>query len=244
MTIVSWLDDLHLQAKRNVWLRYFAVFNRITLAIGFVIAGTVKIMGERFASGLTVNHPMGHYLEALYHTGYYYPFIGVVQVLAALLLLLPRTATLGALLYFPIIANIWVLSLAVRFEGSLVSSSLMMLANLYLLCWDYDKLKYVLPFKNGAVFSAAPVQQIRTRQFPMRFFAGSALAIALTVLLVNSYDVTPRNSFADCQKQFKGTQRTQAGYRFCTCIHKQGMPLAESLNEYDKATDDSGSNRK
>jgi uncharacterized membrane protein YphA (DoxX/SURF4 family) len=238
MNIASWLDDLHLRVKQNSWFRYFAVFNRITLAIGFLIAGTVKIMGERFASGLTVNHPMGHYLEALYHTGYYYPFIGVVQVLAALLLLLPCTATLGALLYFPIITNIWVLSLAVRFEGSLVSSSLMMLANLYLLCWDYDKLKYVLPFKQPPLIAAAPVQQSSFKQIPVNFFAGSALVIVLVVVLVNSYDITPRNSFADCQKQFKGTQRTQAGYRFCTCIHKKGIPLAESLDEYDKAPDD------
>jgi uncharacterized membrane protein YphA (DoxX/SURF4 family) len=243
MSIASRLDDLHLQVKQNSWFRYFAVFNRITLAIGFLIAGMVKIMGERFASGLTVNHPMGHYLEALYHTGYYYPFIGVVQVLAALLLLLPRTATLGALLYFPIITNIWVLSLAVRFEGSLVSSSLMMLANLYLLCWDYDKLKYVLPFNHPAVFTPTPVQQSTFKQIPVRFFAGSALVVVLVVVLVNSYDITPRNSFADCQKQFKGTQRTQAGYRFCTCIHKQGRPLAESLDEYDKALDDNNEHK-
>jgi len=243
MSIASRLDDLHLQVKQNSWFRYFAVFNRVTLAIGFLIAGMVKIMGERFASGLTVNHPMGHYLEVLYHTGYYYPFIGVVQVLAALLLLLPRTATLGALLYFPIITNIWVLSLAVRFEGSLVSSSLMMLANLYLLCWDYDKLKYVLPFKHSALVTAAPVQQSTCKQIPVRFFAGSTLVVVLVVLLVNSYDITPRNSFADCQKQFKGTQRTQAGYRFCTCIHKQGRPLAESLDEYDKALDDNNKHK-
>ncbi len=67
----------------------------------------VKILGERFASGLSANHPMGHYLEALHLTGYYYTFIGIVQVTAALMLLIPRTATLGAFLYFPIILNIY-----------------------------------------------------------------------------------------------------------------------------------------
>jgi len=241
MSIAFWLDDRHSQVKQNSWLRYFAIFNRVTLAVGFLIAGTVKIMGERFASGLSVNHPMGHYLEALYHTGYYYPFIGVVQVLAALLLLLPRTATLGALLYFPIITNIWVLSLAVRFEGSLVSSSLMLLANLYLLCWDYDKLKYVLPFEHPVVFASIPAQQRPISRIPVKFFAGSALVVGLVILLVNAYHITPRNSFMDCQKQFRGTQRIQAGYRFCTCIHKQGRPLAESLDEYEKAPNDNSS---
>ena len=90
---------------------------------------------------------MGNYLEALHRTGYYYTFIGILQVLAAVLLLIPRTATLGALIYFPIIFNIFILTYAVRFEGSWLSSPLMVLANLYLLCWDYDKLKYIFPWE-------------------------------------------------------------------------------------------------
>jgi hypothetical protein len=69
-----------------------------------------------------------------------------MQVTAAALLLLPRTATLGALLYLPIIVNICVLTWAVRFVGSWVTAPLMVLANLYLLGWDYDKLKYIFPF--------------------------------------------------------------------------------------------------
>ena len=84
---------------------------------------------------------MGAYLEALHHTGYYYTFIGVAQVAAAILLILPRTVTLGALLYFPTIINIWLLSFALRFEGSFVTSPLMVLANLYILIWNYDRLK-------------------------------------------------------------------------------------------------------
>ena len=146
MSISFTLDRLHFRVKQNRWLRYFAIFNRIVLSIGFLPAGLVKIVGERFASGLSVKHPMGHYLEALHRTGYYYTFIGVLQVIAAILLLIPRTATLGALIYFPIILNICILSFAVRFEGSLLFSPLMVLANLYLLCWDYDKLKFIFPF--------------------------------------------------------------------------------------------------
>ena len=118
MSISSKLDQLHLEITGNKWLHYFAIFLRLALAFGFITSGIVKIMGERFASGLSVNHPMGHYLEALHHTGFYYTFIGVMQVIAAILLLVPRTVALGALLYFPVILNICVLSYAVRFEGS------------------------------------------------------------------------------------------------------------------------------
>ena len=148
---ISWaFDRLHSLAKRNSWLWLFSIFCRLALAAGFIPSGIVKIMDERFASGLSVNHPMGHYLEALHLTGYYYTFIGVVQVAAAIMLLIPRTATLGAFLYFPIILNITVLTFATRFDGSLFTAPLMTLANLYVLGWNYEKWKYILPFNRLA----------------------------------------------------------------------------------------------
>jgi uncharacterized membrane protein YphA (DoxX/SURF4 family) len=146
MSISSTLDRLHSQAKRNSWLWLFSIFCRLALAAGFIPSGIVKLMDERFASGLHANHPMGHYLEALHQTGYYYTFIGVVQVAAAIMLLVPRTVTLGAFLYFPVILNITILTYATRFDGSLFTAPLMTLANLYLLGWNYEKWKYILPF--------------------------------------------------------------------------------------------------
>ena len=146
MSISKKLERLHFQVRQNKWLGYFAVFNRIGLAAGFIPSGFVKIADERFTD-LSVRHPMGNYLEALHRTGFYYTFIGLLQVTAAILLLIPRTATLGALIYFPIILNICILSMAVRFEGSWVSAPLMVLANLYLLCWDYHKLKFIFPWE-------------------------------------------------------------------------------------------------
>ena len=143
MSISSRLNHTYHEVKGNKWFHYFAIFCRIMLALGFIPSGIVKVMGERFASGLSVNHPLGHYLEALHTTGYYYTFIGISQLIIALLLLMPRTALLGALLYFPIILNILVLTYAVRFEGTRIVT-LMVLANLYLLCWDYDRIKYIL----------------------------------------------------------------------------------------------------
>ena len=114
----------------------------------------VKILGERFASGLHANHPMGHYLEALHLTGYYYTFIGIAQIAAAIFLLIPRTVTLGAFIYFPIILNICILTYSTRFDGSIFTAPLMTLANLYLLGWNYEKWKYILPFnrlKNNVI---------------------------------------------------------------------------------------------
>jgi hypothetical protein len=165
MSIASTLDRLHSQAKENSWLWLFSIFCRLALALGFIPAAIVKLIDERFASGLHANHPMGHYLEALHQTGYYYTFIGVVQLAAAIFLLIPRTATLGAFLYFPIILNICILTFATRFDGSLFTAPLMTLANLYILGWNYEKWKYILPFNrpaNDVTKQKIPESDVRT----------------------------------------------------------------------------------
>ena len=137
MSISSTLDRLHARTVQNRWLWLFSIFCRLALAAGFIPAAFVKLVDERFASGLHANHPMGHYLEALHQTGFYYWFIGVAQLAAAVFLLIPRTVTLGAFLYFPVILNITVLTYATRFDGSLFTAPLMTLANLYLIVWNY-----------------------------------------------------------------------------------------------------------
>lgn len=193
----------------------------------------VKIVGERFASGLAEIHPMGAYLEALHHTGYYYTFIGIAQVIAAIFLLIPRTVLLGALLYFPIIVNIWVLSFAVRFEGSLVTSPLMVCANLYLLVWNYDRLKFILPLKNLTYVKFQKPKKYETK-FPFLFFTGVITTIIITIAFAQfGHEVMPRNSLSDCKKQFKNSNNEIAGIAFCECIHKNGTPLKECLTEFE-----------
>jgi glucan phosphoethanolaminetransferase (alkaline phosphatase superfamily) len=145
MSISTILDEIHLKVIRNIWLQRFTVFNRLMLAAAFTPSGLTKALGNRFTS-LPVSNPVGYFFDALYQTGFYYNFIGIAQLLAALLLLFPRTATLGALVAFPIILNICLLTISVGFRGTWVITSLMLLANIYLLCWDYDKLKPLLTF--------------------------------------------------------------------------------------------------
>ena len=240
MSISSKLDQLHLEAKGNKWFHYFAIFLRLALAFGFITSGMVKIMGERFASGLSVNHPMGQYLEALHHTGFYYTFIGVLQVIAAILLLIPRTVILGALFYFPVILNICVLSYAVRFEGSILTSPLMVLGCLFLIFWNYEKIKYILPFNHTIIPNAIPKQKNLNKKFPTKFFLGVIATVMAIILFIRfGFDIMPRNSLKDCNSEFVGTNRTKAGARFCDCIHKQGQPLNSCLKEYYKAPDDS-----
>jgi uncharacterized membrane protein YphA (DoxX/SURF4 family) len=231
MNIYLTLDALHLKARQNKWMSYFTVFNRVALAAGFLPAGYVKIIGERFTD-LHNNQPMGNYLEALHHTGYYYPFIGILQVLAAALILIPRTALLGVLIYFPIILNICILSLAVRFEGSLLTSPLMVVSCIYLLCWDYHRIKMIFFGSSGPI--AKP--KIIDNKFPIRFFSGVFLFMVLFVFTITHvYDIMPRNTLADCQTQCDDVKNPGACQIFCECIHIKGQPLDKALNDYHKA---------
>ena len=214
----------------------FSVFCRLLLAFAFIAAGLVKIVGERFASGLSELHPMGAYLEALHNTGYYYTFIGIAQVFAAILLLIPRTVTLGALLYFPIIVNIWLLSYAVRFDGSIITSPLMVFANLYILVWNYDRLRYILPFKQFSNLEIAQKPKKYSLKFPFLFFSSVFAIVVLTVLFARfGHSVMPRNSVKDCKQQFINTDNETSGFAFCECIHTQGQSLNDCLKEFDAA---------
>ena len=145
--LMNRIEEIYYEAKSDKWLKGFAIFCRIALAMSFIPAGYVKIIGERFASGLPSNNPLGHYFDALHLTGYYYTFIGITQIVIAILLLIPRTSFLGALMYFPVIVNICVLTYATRFNGTRIVT-MMVLASLFLLIWNYDRLKYILPFSS------------------------------------------------------------------------------------------------
>lgn len=122
---------------------FFTWITRIALAIGFIPSGLTKLLGNKFTL-LTVDNPVGLFFEALYRTGYYWNFLGLMQLLAALLLLIPRTTLLGAILYFPIILNIFIIVVSMGFKGTPYITGLMLFTNLYLLFWDYDKLSKIV----------------------------------------------------------------------------------------------------
>ena len=232
-------EQYYNEAKRNKWYGYFAFFCRFTLAVAWIISGIVKIKGERFAAGLSHNHPLGQYFDALLNTGYYYTFIGVGQVIVAILLLIPRTALIGAICSFPIILNICVLTYAVRFEGTRMAT-FMLLANLFLLCWDYNRLKSILPFKQLEVEANSTDVKPKSNKFPYLFFGGVIATLATVVCLNNAmYDIRPGSEPAECWNSCPGNSNPKACEEFCDCIHNKGNPLGKCLEDYEKAKNDS-----
>jgi uncharacterized membrane protein YphA (DoxX/SURF4 family) len=270
MSISSTFDRLHFKTKQNRWLWLFSIFCRLALALGFIPAAIVKLIDERFASGLSVNHPMGHYLEALHLTGYYYTFIGVAQLLAAIMLLIPRTATLGAFIYFPVILNITILTFATRFDGSLFTAPLMTLANLYILGWNYEKWKYILPFNDiakqkslesdvqtqetvmqGGVFARYKprslyarfrvfLKQLFSDKFPTLFFAGVFAAVVFFMIIVPQLYSVRPRNTLPQCLNQFKDGKIKAGENFCNCIHTNGEPLNKCLVEFNKTSEEIG----
>jgi len=230
------IEEIYYEAKSDKWFNRFAVFCRIALAAGFFIAGYVKIVGERFAAGLPSNNPLGHYFDALHITGYYYTFIGVAQMIAAILLLIPRTSLLGALMYFPIIVNICVLTYATRFDGTRIVT-MMLLANLFLLIWDYDRLKYILPFKQRPIDSPV-IKRPLGKRLRIIFFGGSfAIVTFIIVGTFYLFEIIPGNSEEEGRNQCASSKNPGACQVFCDCIYKQGQPLDSCLATFNKAKD-------
>ncbi len=150
MKLENTLDKVHSSAVSNRLLQLFTAFTRVLLGVGFIYPSIPKIMNRPFTI-LPDSDPVGHYFNALYQTGYYYQFIGWSQLIAAVLLLIPRTSHIGALMFFPIILNITVLTNSVGFKGTWLITIFMSLACLYLVCWEYDKWKPILFSKGNSV---------------------------------------------------------------------------------------------
>ncbi|PAP76442.1 hypothetical protein [Rubrivirga marina] len=146
---MSPLDRLHARLVRSRLLQRFTAFTRVLLAVGFIPPGLKKLSGEPFTA-LPPSHPVGYFFDAFFQAGEFYWAVGLAQVAAALLLLWPRTATLGAVIYFPIILNIAIITNAIGFEGTGALTILMALACLWLLVWDYDRLRAILPTRRAA----------------------------------------------------------------------------------------------
>ncbi|HTD99821.1 MAG TPA: hypothetical protein VK668_11060 [Mucilaginibacter sp.] len=230
-------EELYYEARADKWMRRFAVFCRIALAASFIPSGYIKIVGERFAAGLPSNNPLGHYFDALHLTGYYYTFIGIAQIITAILLLIPRTSLLGALMYFPIIVNICVLTYATRFDGTR-GNTMMLLASLFLLIWDYDRLKYILPFKQQPKTDTHVLKKPLGMRLRIIFFGGSLAVVAFIIIgTFYLYEIVPGNSEAECRNQCTSSKNPAACEVFCDCIYKQGQPLDSCLATFDKAKD-------
>ncbi len=142
----------------------FVVYLRYLVGGAMVFSSIVKIKGERFTSTDGIAAPVNsawHFFETLYQSGVYWKFLGWSQLLTGLLLMTQLYAALGAVLLFPITLNILMITLSYYFAGTPVITGLLVLANILLILWDYQKL--------------LPLFQIYSRPQPNAFLSSRAI---------------------------------------------------------------------
>lgn len=133
--------------KQKIWLQLAVIYTRYLIGGAFVFASLIKIKGQRFTmvpgAGSPFHSPE-HFFETLYQSGLYWHFLGIMQLVAGMLLMTQRYALLGALLFLPIIANIYVITISYEFGYTDVITGAMLLATVGLLVWDWNRLRVVV----------------------------------------------------------------------------------------------------
>ncbi len=179
LRLQCWLRSWSVAAK-------FTILTRWLMAAAFLPSGARKLAGLRFTQ-ISPDTPIGGFFEAFFQAHEYYWFVGLAQVLAALFLLWPRTALLGALLFLPIICNIVLITWSMRFKGTGFVTSGLLIANLYLLFWDAHRLR---PLVDRGTVHAPPVSvhQLTLKQSIVATLGIGLAGLAVGAMLMSGVD--------------------------------------------------------
>ncbi len=124
--------------KQLFFFKIMLVYTRYFTGFALVFSSFSKIQGERFTK-IPVSDPAGYFFEAMYNTGPYWNFLGWSELLAGVLLMTQRFATVGAGIALAIILNAFMIAYSINFPGGNAINILMLLGIFYLLLWDYKK---------------------------------------------------------------------------------------------------------
>jgi uncharacterized membrane protein YphA (DoxX/SURF4 family) len=135
--------------KQHTALQIFTIYLRYLIGGAFIIAaiGMGKLSGKSFIDSATPIGelmPIQQFFRVMAESGLYWKFIGWFQIVCGALLMTQRFARLGALLFFGMIVNIFVITVSYHFQGTPVVTGLMTLAATYLLVWDMHALQFIV----------------------------------------------------------------------------------------------------
>ena len=141
------MEKLITSFKQNRTIQIFTISIRYVLGASFVYASIFKIQGRRFMPEPGKNESiksLSHFFEAMYQADIYWHFIGWGQLIAGFLLMSQIFSTIGAIAFFTIILNIFVITISFESTNILLMTFSMLMANVYLLMWDWNKLKFIV----------------------------------------------------------------------------------------------------
>lgn len=126
------------RARARRWLHLVAINLRFLIGFAFVPAGLKKVIGEPFTAAGN-RGPFHDFLHAFYATGFFYHFVGAVQLTIAVLLLTQRFAWIGALLALPVTTTIMVFCWSTAVYPTATVVTLMFLGTVALVLWDLPR---------------------------------------------------------------------------------------------------------
>lgn len=137
------LSSIYVRVRTYYPLSLMVWLTRYLLAFAFIPSGMKKVLGQRFTS-IGADNPIGYFFEALFRTGMYWNFLGWGQLIAAILMMTQLFSTLGNLIFFFIIVNIFFITVSMHFTGTWLIALLMLFASTCLLLWDANRLQYII----------------------------------------------------------------------------------------------------
>lgn len=140
------LSSIYVRIRTYYPLNLLVWLTRYLLAFAFIPSGMKKVLGQRFTS-IGTDNPIGYFFEALFRSGMYWNFLGWGQLIAAILMMSQLFATLGNLIFFFIITNIFFITVSMHFTGTWLIALLMLFASTCLLLWDANRLQYIISKK-------------------------------------------------------------------------------------------------
>ena len=161
-----------LRSKR--WATLCVINLRILIGFAFLPSGLKKLLAEPFTDPAKSGR-FHDFLDAFYATGWFYQFVGVMQLVTATLLITQRFATVGALFAVPITATIAAFCWSTQAGlPTAIVITLMFLGALGLALWDLPRWQLVFARDDRAHELVVPA---RSPGVDMRLWQGCGVAI-------------------------------------------------------------------
>jgi uncharacterized membrane protein YphA (DoxX/SURF4 family) len=141
------MEKLISKLKQNRLLQIFTISLRYLVGSAFVYAGISKIDEKVVMPKSEANawiNTAYHFFKTMFESGLYWHFIGWSQVTVGFLLMSQVFSTAGAVAFFPIMLSIFILSLSFESITVPIFTFFLLLGNIYLLLWDWHKLKFIV----------------------------------------------------------------------------------------------------
>ncbi|MBA3465385.1 MAG: hypothetical protein H0T46_35970 [Deltaproteobacteria bacterium] len=132
------ITNLVRRSRQLRWINVAVVNLRFLIGFAFIPSALKKLLDQPFTD--PTNHGRFHdFLHAFHATGWFYSFVGAMQITAAALLFTQRFATIGALLALPILTAITAFCWSTQVYPTATIATMMWLGTIGLVLWDLDK---------------------------------------------------------------------------------------------------------